>query len=230
MAKLQDKFFNRIIEGPLEMDLSDKVVALEVSNVKSLSSEQCENLKCGDIVVKKDASGEHAYKVTFKSDTGMCLTYHDASVIETQSYDKVGQNWVYNGEDKTPNLLDVAEKSDIKPVYCHPVSIRKDTINLAVTMLIFTNDANPFTLTTFKNWVDSLVVSVGDNLRVMTSGSFKSSNKIVIGCYFYKLTNGYYGLSGQCADGTGFESLASLTFADIFPSDCIFTDGVNKIN
>lgn len=74
---------------------------LEVSDVKALSNSQIDLLRCGDYLVKKDASGEHAYKVTFKSDTGMCLTYHDASVVETQSYDKVDGNWVYNSEDKS---------------------------------------------------------------------------------------------------------------------------------
>lgn len=75
---------------------------LEVSDVKALSNSQIDLLRCGDWLVKKDASGEHPYQVTFKKEgVGMCLTYHDASVIETQSYDKVGGNWVYNSEDKT---------------------------------------------------------------------------------------------------------------------------------
>ena len=74
---------------------------LEVSNVKTLSNAQIDLLRCGDYLVKKDASGEHAYKVTFKSDTGLCLTYHDASVIETQSYDKIDGVWTYNSEDKS---------------------------------------------------------------------------------------------------------------------------------
>ena len=85
---------------------------LEVSDVKALSNSQIDLLRCGDYLVKKDASGEHAYKVSFKSDTGMCLTYHDASVIETQSYDKVDGNWVYNSEDKTPNLLELQNVED----------------------------------------------------------------------------------------------------------------------
>ena len=93
--------------------LADGLVALEVSNVKTLTSEQCEKLQCGDVVVKKDSSGEHAYVVTFKSDSGMCITYMDASVVETQSYDKVGNEWVYNSEDKTPNLLDVQTEDDV---------------------------------------------------------------------------------------------------------------------
>ena len=80
---------------------------VECSDVKALSNSQINQLRCGDYLVKKDASGEHAYKVTFKKEgVGMCLTYHDASVIETQSYDYVDGNWVYNSEDKTPILLD----------------------------------------------------------------------------------------------------------------------------
>ena len=74
---------------------------VETNDVKALSNSQIDLLRCGDYLVKKDASGEHAYKVTFKSDTGMCITYMDAYCVETQSYDKVDGNWVYNSEDKT---------------------------------------------------------------------------------------------------------------------------------
>lgn len=74
---------------------------VECTDIKALSNSQIDLLRCGDYLVKKDASGEHAYKVTYKSDTGICLTYHDASVVETQSYDKVDGDWVYNSEDKS---------------------------------------------------------------------------------------------------------------------------------
>ena len=87
---------------------------LEVSDVKALSNSQIDLLRCGDWLVKKDASGEHPYQVTFKKEgVGMCLTYHDASVIETQSYDFTDGNWVYNSEDKTPNLLDAQTEDDV---------------------------------------------------------------------------------------------------------------------
>lgn len=72
------------------------------TNIKQLTNEQINMLRCGDWVVKKTGNQEHAYKVTFKSPTGICLTYMDASVIETQSYDLVDGNWVYNSQDKTP--------------------------------------------------------------------------------------------------------------------------------
>ena len=72
-----------------------------VDNVKTLSNEDIEQLRAGDIVVKKDASGNHPYMVSFRGETGICLTYTDASCVETQSYDLVDGQWTYNSEDKT---------------------------------------------------------------------------------------------------------------------------------
>ena len=72
-----------------------------VTDIKNIPSATIKKLDCGDIVLKKDSSGYHAYIVSFRNATGICLTYTDAYCIETQSYDKVGQNWVYNSEDKT---------------------------------------------------------------------------------------------------------------------------------
>lgn len=72
-----------------------------VTNIKNIPSATINKLDCGDIVLKKDSSGLHAYIVSFRNATGICLTYTDAYCVETQSYDKVGQNWVYNSEDKT---------------------------------------------------------------------------------------------------------------------------------
>lgn len=90
------------------------VELLEVGDVKQLTGEQIDGLECGDIVVKKDNAGKHSYVVTYKKDkVGICLTYGDASVIETQSYDYVDGNWVYNGEDKTPNLLNAQTEDDV---------------------------------------------------------------------------------------------------------------------
>lgn len=74
-----------------------------VSNVKTLNDAFINELKAGDVVIKKTGTQYHAYIVTFRSATGICLTYHDASCIETQSYDKVNSHWVYNSEDKWSN-------------------------------------------------------------------------------------------------------------------------------
>ena len=70
------------------------------SNVKQLTDEQINMLRCGDWLVKRDETGEHAYKVSFKKDgVGMCLTYVDASCNETVSYDYTDGHWVYNSTD-----------------------------------------------------------------------------------------------------------------------------------
>ena len=72
-----------------------------VTDIKAIPSATINKLDFGDIVLKKDASGYHAYIISFKNATGICLTYTDAYCVETQSQHKVGQNWVYNSEDKT---------------------------------------------------------------------------------------------------------------------------------
>lgn len=78
----------------------EKLVALEVSDITALTNEQCNSLKAGNIVVKKTGNQKHSYRVSYKEDNqGMCLTYVDASVSETVSYDYVGGNWTYNSTD-----------------------------------------------------------------------------------------------------------------------------------
>ena len=75
--------------------------ALVVSDIKALTGEQIDKLDCGDIVIKEDASGKHAYLVTYKKDkVGICISYFDASTVETESYDYTDGAWVYNSQDK----------------------------------------------------------------------------------------------------------------------------------
>lgn len=74
-------------------------------NIKELTTADINKLKAGDIVLKNDSTGKHAYIVTYKKNgTGICLTYVDASVAETVSYDynAVTKEWVYNSTDITP--------------------------------------------------------------------------------------------------------------------------------
>lgn len=86
---------------------------IEVKNIKQLNDEECNGLKVGDIVAKKTGKQYHCYIVTFKQDKGgLCLSYFDASCIETQSYDYIEGHWVYNSEDKAnikglPNVTGV---------------------------------------------------------------------------------------------------------------------------
>ena len=223
---------------------------LEVSDVKALSNSQIDLLRCGDYLVKKDASGEHAYKVTFKSDTGMCITYHDASVIETQSYDKVDGVWVYNSEDKTPNLLDAQTENDVKalveggalenakPIYCHPIHIENQAVgesNYHLTFLIFNNDSYAYDYPTFKQWLSNLAEQIEPNeVQLLCSGGIASSDKqlVIIASYlFYNTTNEVVGIAGITPSGVLNANYTSLANIDsLFGASMVFKDAVNKIN
>ena len=219
--------------------LSQALVALEVSNVKSLTSEQCEKLQCGDVVVKKDSSGEHSYVVTFKSDTGMCLTYMDASVIETQSYDKGESGWVYNSEDKTPNLLDAATKADIeggtlsnaKPIYCHPINISyiADANNsFDVSIFIFDNNPEAYTWLTFKQWLDNLTSAIG-TVRVLTTGNVMVSGVRYPANYLYSKSDAKQFIVIPLSSGVESVNLnLTSSWSTLYPR--YFQDSVNKIN
>ena len=90
----------------LKEDLQGKVNSYVVTDIKALTSDFINKLKSGDVVVKQTGSGQHpqyhSYRVSFMKDNeGICLTYTDASCSETVSYDKSGNNWVYNSTDLT---------------------------------------------------------------------------------------------------------------------------------
>ena len=91
------KKHNLLVE---EVELTGKTY--ETTDIQALTNDFINQLKAGDIVLKKDSTGEHAYIVSFKKDlTGMCLTYTDASCVETISYDYTSSNWVFNSKDIT---------------------------------------------------------------------------------------------------------------------------------
>lgn len=80
------------VELPIKLD--------NVSNIAALTDEEINSLEAGDIVVKKTGNQKHAYIVTYKEDKqGICLTYADATYIETVSYDYTAGHWVYNSKD-----------------------------------------------------------------------------------------------------------------------------------
>lgn len=72
----------------------------ETATITSIGDTLCEALQCGDILVKNENGNKHTYIVSYKEDkTGMCLTYSDATVVETVSYDYTDGHWVYNSTD-----------------------------------------------------------------------------------------------------------------------------------
>lgn len=79
------------------------IVPVEVEDITKIPNEVLDALEPGQTVIKITGKQKHAYKVSYKGDgagQGICLTYADASVIETVSYDRTESGWAYNSTDK----------------------------------------------------------------------------------------------------------------------------------
>lgn len=83
------------------LDLTEPVAA---SDVTDLTDDELDALEVGDKVAKKTGTAEHLYVVSYKDaeNGGICLTYTDASVVETVSYDHTESGWAYNSTDVSP--------------------------------------------------------------------------------------------------------------------------------
>lgn len=80
----------------------DIIHTIETNDITQLTKAQLDSLKAGDVVNKITGNEKHSYHVSYKgtgAGTGICLTYEDASRIETVSYDRSGDDWVYNSTD-----------------------------------------------------------------------------------------------------------------------------------
>ena len=80
-------------------------VAAEVDDIEKMHEIPglLDSLEVGDKVVKKTGNDRHLYLVTYKATTGggMCLTYADASNVETVAYDRTESGWDFNSTDQT---------------------------------------------------------------------------------------------------------------------------------
>lgn len=85
----------------LQNQIDGAAQIIEVNNIKALTNEQCEALRAGDIVIKVDGTGKHAYNVSFKTAAGLCMTYADCENVETVAYEKSNDNWAWDSTDVT---------------------------------------------------------------------------------------------------------------------------------
>lgn len=75
---------------------------IEVDDITALTGAQLDALEIGAKVAKKTGTAKHLYVVSYKDaeNGGLCLTYTDASTVETVSYDHTESGWAYNSTDK----------------------------------------------------------------------------------------------------------------------------------
>ena len=91
----------KIGKKKLQEVLDESPKRIIVTDIGAMTDVQINALRCGDVVLKEDSTGQHAYLVSFRSATGICLTYTDCENVETVAYDKTDDGWVYNSTDVT---------------------------------------------------------------------------------------------------------------------------------
>lgn len=82
--------------------LAASAAPIEVDDITALTGEQLDALEIGAKVAKKTGTAKHLYVVSYKDaeNGGLCLTYTDATTVETVSYDHTESGWAYNSTDK----------------------------------------------------------------------------------------------------------------------------------
>ena len=82
--------------------LTSAAAPIEVDDITALTDAQLDALEIGAKVAKKTGTAKHLYVVSYKDaeNGGLCLTYTDASTVETVSYDHTESGWAYNSTDK----------------------------------------------------------------------------------------------------------------------------------
>ena len=231
----------------IETEVATKATAYTVADIKAISSDVLSKLKCGDIVSKEDATGKHAYVVTFKKDNvGVCLTYADGSgYIETVSYDYVTDAWVYNSTDvfEGAQASDVPTDSDIdgrittlvqggtlenaKPIYCHPISLITNVSSgvgeeTRLQLLIFNNEPTAYTASTIISYLKDLM----DQGAIVMVNGYILDNGTYCGVYnLQKITTKYYLYYYIPTLGRN-----SIELDNIVAGSFIINDGINKIN
>ena len=84
--------------------LAGASLGAEVEDITEIDGAILDSLNVGDKVIKVTGKQKHLYHVSYKGEgagEGICLTYVDASTVETVSYDRTESGWAYNSTDTT---------------------------------------------------------------------------------------------------------------------------------
>ena len=95
------KIGGKLLEEIIKQIQTEGLKRIVVTDMEALTNAQIESLQAGDVVVKRDETGDHSYRVSYKGATGICLTYSDCENVETIAYEKVEGAWTYDSKDVT---------------------------------------------------------------------------------------------------------------------------------
>lgn len=126
-------------------------------------------------------------------------------------------------------ILIACTEAHVKPIYCHPVTIRS-TNGSRLSCLIFNNNVQAFTISSFISYIKNF------DGRILFNGTYVDTSKIVNSSYIvYTSSNDTISLIGNLtSNGENYNSstpgnLDFGTFMNSLTSD-LFSDNVNKIN
>ena len=141
--------------------------------------------------------------------------------------------WKKQVED-TQSLLNgyTSDNASTKKIYCHPITINRNNVNgvtCRLTMLIFNNSADPFTMTTLASFLQELGGQPVAG-KLMVSGGFVNSTYTLIASYLVSFNNYFYivGIDSKTDDAA---TVQNVDLNDLFGGGSGgLEDGVNPIN
>lgn len=159
---------------------------------------------------------------------------YDVTIADDDTISVASTQWATKAY--VQQVIEGGTLENAKPIYCHPITLLRSgssTLgNLRLTCLIFNNNSTPFTLASFKKWLDDLTDAIS-NARIMVSGGLQQNTEskyIISASYLLE----YKEEGNRIYDFGGIKELGAFeeiygSWDDIF-LDAELIDDVNKIN
>lgn len=199
---------------------SSEKKSIEVEDIENMTSEQCEALKAGDVVIDKNDNGDFTHIVTLKGEDVLELTYIDNTECATVSYSKTEEEWACEGTEVTELGSGGEDKKYLHMIYIHAGSCDYIDVNLNLTI----SRAEPFTDNEdFNGWLREKGMVVSEEYIEENDPTFTGITcNVLIGNAGAKAV-----LKGTCIDGEYENKLVFDTFynyqGEVFVHDYDYT-------
>ena len=96
-----------------------------ITNIQAVPSPILSNIECGDNLIKVSDGEKYTYHVTHKKEQiSICLTYVDASVVESVFYERIAGGWVYKSTDsRNISILEVSNITTITTAQLNALNV-----------------------------------------------------------------------------------------------------------